>query len=161
MKFELFAAALLCLCFSNGCKGTAEVVKSLPPGTQLQSSTFGVKVAPNAADGTPLVLGSHSTIITTAQPENAPNINRFEGNAPFIKVKSTIATGNVGEQLQKAGGPDALKILLPSSVPSVELNRRPTFSGVPDAGLPQPLSGSPPAGSKSTSGPRTPDDVFH
>ncbi len=86
----------------SGCSG----LKNLPDGVQLQSSTFGVKVSPSAPDGTPFVIGSHTTIITTPQPPDAgPNLNRFEGGAGVAgaTVKSTVASGAVGDQLEKAG----------------------------------------------------------
>ena len=74
----LLSTAIVIAVFSAGCN----TLKSLPPGTQLQSSTFGLKFAPAAPDGTPLALGSHSTIITTAQPADAGvNLNRFEAKA--------------------------------------------------------------------------------
>lgn len=81
-------------------------IDKLPDGVQLQSSTFGVKVSPSAPDGTPFVIGSHTTIITTPQPADAgPNLNRFEGGAGVTgaTVKSTVASGPVGDQLEKAG----------------------------------------------------------
>ena len=86
----------------SGCSS----LDKLPPGVQLQSSTFGVKVSPSAPDGTPFVIGSHTTIITTPQPPDAgPNLNRFEGGAGVTgaTVKSTVASGPVGDQLEKAG----------------------------------------------------------
>ena len=99
----------LALSFLSGCSS----IDKLPPGTQVQSSTFGLKVAPQAPDGTPLTLGSHSLIITTEQSENAgPNLNRFQGRAPGVEIRSTVATGPVGEQLREAGGPEALRQLL-------------------------------------------------
>lgn len=88
-------------CSNSGCNQ----LKNLPPGTQIQSSTFGLRFSPGAADGTPLSLGSHTSIATLPQPADAgPNLNRFEGLAPFgIRVKSTVATGPVGEELSAAG----------------------------------------------------------
>lgn len=89
----------------------------IPDGMQMQSSTFGLKFAPQALDGTPLVLGSHSTIITTAQPPDAGvNLNRFEAKAPYTHIKSTVASGNIGEQISAAGGPAALKHLLGNDI---------------------------------------------
>ena len=102
---------LSCLFFS-GCSS----LDKIPDGTQLQSSTFGLRVAPNDPAGTPLTLGSHSTIVTTAQPPDAgPNLNRFQAEAPMgVNIRSTVATGAVGEQLREAGGPEALQHLLSS-----------------------------------------------
>jgi len=101
--FLIFVAA--------GCNSLGD----MPPGTQYQSSTFGLRIAPQAVDSAPVVFGSHTTIITTPQPPDAgPNLNRFQGQAPFVDVKSTVASGPVGDELQKAGGPEALDRLLPS-----------------------------------------------
>lgn len=103
-----FFAGLLLLC-AVGCSS----LDKLPAGSQLQSSTFGVRIAPQSADGTPFTLGSHSVIITTAQPETAgPNLNRFEGQAPGVNIRSTVASGPVGEQLKAAGGAPAIEKLM-------------------------------------------------
>jgi len=115
----MIRTAVIVLVAALGCSGLAKI----PPGTQLQSSTFGVKVSPQAPDGTPLVIGSHTTIITTPQPTDAgPNVNRFEGTAGLTgaKVKSTVATGPVGDELESAA--PALGILhgqppAPASIP--------------------------------------------
>ena len=56
--------------------------------------------------------------------------------APFTKVKSTVATGPVGEQIKAAGGPEALKHLLGSGQPL----QLPTFRPTGESGLPPPLS---------------------
>lgn len=104
----------LLIVIAAGCSS----LDKLPPGAQLQSSTFGLKFSPQSVDGTPLTLGSHTLIITTAQPaDGGPNLNRFEGQAPGVHLKSTVATGPVGEQLQQAGGPEALRHMLPLPVP--------------------------------------------
>ena len=106
---------LLALCLvllSFWCTGCTAIEK-LPPGAQMQSSTFGIKVSPQALDGAPLTLGSHTTIITTSQPADAgANLNRFAGAAPGVEVRSTVATGPVGEQIDAAGGPEALRQLM-------------------------------------------------
>lgn len=95
-----------------GCNG-------LPQGTQFQSSTFGIRLSPLSPDGTPFVLGSHTAIVNTPTPQDAgPNINRYEINAPGIRSKSTVGSGPVGEEIEKMGGPDALKILLAPDVSS-------------------------------------------
>lgn len=94
---------------SSGCTA----IEKLPPGAQLQSSTVGIRVSPQSLDGTPLMFGSHTAIITTSQPADAgPNLNRFEGKAPGVNVRSTVATGAVGEQIEAAGGADALQYLM-------------------------------------------------
>ena len=112
VSFAGAALVVALVCIVTALSGCSSIDK-LPAGTQVQSSTFGLKVAPQAPDGTPLTLGSHSLIITTAQPNDAgPNLNRFEGRAPGIQLRSTVATGPVGEQLQKAGGPEALRELM-------------------------------------------------
>lgn len=99
LVFLAFATALMVVC---GCQH----LDKLPPGTQLQSSTFGLKFSPGAPDGAPFTLGSHSFIVTTANPPDVgANLNRFEGTAPFgVKVKSTVASGPVGAELEKAAG---------------------------------------------------------
>lgn len=103
--------ALVAALIAAGLSGCS--ARNLPEGSQLQSSTFGLKFAPQAPDGAPLILGSHSLIITTAQPPDAgPNLNRFEGRAPGVQLRSTVATGAVGEQLEAAGGAEAIESLL-------------------------------------------------
>ena len=106
--------ALLCLPVL-GCASVADVFKALPAGSQYQSTTFGVKISLRSSD--PFVLGSHTAILTTAQPDNAPNLNRFEGTAPWVTVKSTVATGAVGSEIEKAGGPEALRFLIGGDAP--------------------------------------------
>lgn len=93
----------------SGCSS----LEKIPDGSQFQSSTFGLKFAPAAPDGAPFILGSHSLIVTTAQPpDGGANLNRFEGKAPGVTLKSTVATGPVGEQLEAAGGAEAIENLL-------------------------------------------------
>lgn len=126
----LHALAVAVLCLSTiGCASIADVAKSLPPGFQHQSTTFGVKISPRSTD--PFVVGSQTSILTTAQPDNAPNLNRFEGSAPWVSVKSTVATGAVGGEIEKAGGPAALRIMIGDH------STAPT-TGLPE-GFPQPL----------------------
>lgn len=105
-------AAIVVAAIVFGLSGCSSLQK-IPEGSQFQSSTFGLKFAPAAPDGAPFVLGSHSLIVTTSQPPDAgPNLNRFEGAAPGVKLKSTVATGPVGEQLNAAGGAAAIEGLL-------------------------------------------------
>lgn len=89
-------------------------LKSIPPGTSIQSATYGLRFSPASVDGAPLVLGSHTFILTTPVPEGSgANLNRFTATAPGgITLKSTVATGSVGDELSKAGGPEALRFLL-------------------------------------------------
>ncbi len=124
----LFAVAVI------GCKAMA-----LEPGTQLQSSTFGLKVSPAAPDGTPIVIGSHTTIITTPQPAAAgPNLNRFEGKAGIsgATVKSTVASGPVGDQLKAAGG--AAAVLYPPDAPASTQAGAPPSPALPSSTAPVP-----------------------
>ena len=116
---RLFRILFAVGCLTAGCGCTA--IEKLPAGAQMQSSTFGLRVSPQPIDGSPLTLGSHTTIITTAQPSDAgPNLNRFEGAAPGVHLKSTVATGPVGEQLREMGGPDAVRALVsPATAPPV------------------------------------------
>lgn len=119
----------LCVIAIAGCR-----IPALPAGTQIQSSTFGLKVSPQAPDGTPLVVGSHTTIITTPQPADAgPNLNRFEGRAGIggANVKSTVASGPVGEQLRIAGG--AAAVLHPPDTPVSQQAGVPQSSALPSA----------------------------
>ena len=112
MRFVLVS---ICIGFC-GCQSAAEALKALPAGTQLQSSTTGLKFSPQAIDGVPFVFGSHTTIITTANPPDAgPNLNRFEAITPWIHLKSTVATGPIGDEIKKAGGPAALRYLIGDS----------------------------------------------
>ena len=94
---------------SAGCTA----IDRLPAGAQLQSSTFGLRISPQSLDGTPFVLGSHTVVLTTSQPTDAgPNLNRFEAIAPGLRLKTTVATGPVGEQLKAAGGVPAIQALV-------------------------------------------------
>lgn len=115
MLLVLLALCLLLgLLASSGCTA----IEKLPPGAQLQSSTFGVKISPQSLDGNPLTLGSHTTIITTSQPPDAgANLNRFQGSAPGVDVRSTVATGPVGEQIEAAGGAESLQHLMNPGTP--------------------------------------------
>ncbi len=111
----IWLAVLVAFVMVSGCSA----IEKLPEGAQLQTHTFGIKVSPQALDGTPLALGSHTTIITTAQPvEAGPNVNRSEIQAPMgIRVKSTVASGPVGEQLEAAGGVAAIESLVNGQPP--------------------------------------------
>ena len=110
MKFcKICSAIVLLTMAAAGCSTLGD----LPAGSQLQSSTFGLRLSPSSIDGAPLTLGSHTFIATTAQPEGAFNLNRFQAVAPMgINIRSTVATGDVGEQIREAGGPEALRYLL-------------------------------------------------
>ena len=147
----LLAVAVIVLA---GCAGTAKVAQSLPPGSQLQSSTFGVQVSPSAVDGTTFNVGSHSTIFTTAQPKDAGvNLNRFEGKAPAVHVKSTVASGPIGEQIKAAGGPAALNQLLGhehrAPIPRAAYKSpAPDWNAIPPAGFPLPLTSGNPRATK-------------
>lgn len=128
------SAVLLASACAAGCKAM-----NLEPGTQLQSSTFGLKVSPAAPDGTPIVIGSHTTIITTPQPAAAgPNLNRFEGKAGLsgATVKSTVASGPVGDQLNAAGG--AAAVLYPPDAPANTAAGAPPSPALPSSPAPKP-----------------------
>lgn len=102
-------SCVVAVAFLSGCNA----ISKLPPGTQLQSSTFGLKISPQAIDATPFALGSHTTIITTAQPaDGGVGLNRFEGSAPGVNVRSTVTSGPIGSEIEKAGGVPALEVLL-------------------------------------------------
>tara|TARA_R110002072_G_scaffold238769_3_gene396403 strand:- start:21181 stop:21603 length:423 start_codon:yes stop_codon:yes gene_type:complete len=100
--------------------GCSSVLKDLPPGSNVQVSTTGVRLSPQAIDG-PLILGQSTYSLQTPTPDDAgPGLNRNQVRAGLtgIEITSTVATGPVGEQLQQAGGPEALKQLLQSQIPS-------------------------------------------
>lgn len=112
---------MLCLVLCGALCGCSSVLKDLPPGSNVQVSTTGVRVSPQAIDG-PLILGQSTYILQTPTPADAgPGLNRSEVQAGFsgVHIKSTVATGSVGEQIQAAGGPEALGVLLPGSRPLV------------------------------------------
>jgi len=97
--------------------GCSSVLKDLPAGSNVQVSTTGVRLSPQAIDG-PLILGQSTYILQTPTPTDAgPGLNRSEVQAGLsgVKIKSTVATGTVGEQIEAAGGADALRVLLPES----------------------------------------------
>lgn len=98
----LFGLALLLI----GCRGSGPL---LPPGTQAQASSVGIEIAPQGPIGPHITFGSKAVTIVTAQPDNAPNLNRLAVEAPGIKLKSTVATGAVGEQIRTAGGLPAIQ----------------------------------------------------
>lgn len=117
ISYRLSALSLLLLA---GCTS----LDSVPAGAQLSSSTTGLRVAPGDPTGAPVTLGSHTTAITTAVPEgSAPNLSRHEWSLPFSRGKTTIATGEVGEQIERAGGPEALRALTTPIGPSIPLPR--------------------------------------
>ncbi len=105
----LFIAGLMAL---SGCKSV-----ELPPGAQAQASSVGIDIAPQGAVGPHVTLGSKAVTITTAQPNDQPNLNRLAVDAPGIKLKSTVATGSVGEQIKQAGG---LETVLGPEQPATE-----------------------------------------
>lgn len=105
MRYLCVVAVVFAVVLS-GCSG-------LPEGTQFQSSTFGMRVSPFSPDATPFVLGSHTAIINTpAPPDSGPALNRNDVAAPGIRLKSTVGSGPVGEEIDKAGGPEALQFLM-------------------------------------------------
>ena len=117
----------LAVCLAAVClSGCSSVLKDLPPGSNVQVSTTGVRLSPQAIDG-PLILGQSTYILQTPTPtDSGPGLNRSEVKAGFsgVTIKSTVATGPVGEQIDAAGGADALRVLLPGSgggVPDFEL----------------------------------------
>ncbi len=127
---NLLFAWLLGLALSLLC-GCSQLEK-IPPGAQIQSSTFGLKLAPQSPDGAPLTIGSHTLIITTAQPADAgPNVNRVSSDAPGVHLRSTVATGPVGDQLQAAGGTEAINSLLRPGESSERSAAPPTVLGPP------------------------------
>ncbi|MHC4877591.1 MAG: hypothetical protein ACYTGL_13930 [Planctomycetota bacterium] len=127
---SLFVALLLVIAIAAACSGCS-ALDELPDGAQLQTHTFGIKVSPQALDGTPLAVGSHTTIITTAQPvEAGPNVNRSEIQAPMgIRVKSTVASGPVGDQLEAAGGVAAIESLVNGQPPAVNVDASEPVTG--------------------------------
>lgn len=97
----VFAATVL-----SGCKAI-----ELPPGAQAQASSVGIDVSPQGPVGPHVTFGSKAITITTAQPDGAANLNRLAVKAPGIAVNSTVATGDVGGEISKAGGLGAIERL--------------------------------------------------
>jgi hypothetical protein len=88
---------------------------------QMQISTTGFRVAPQYLDA-PLILGQSTVSVQTPTPEGSgPGLNRNQVKAGFggIEITSTVASGPVGAEIEKAGGAQALGILLgkPAEVP--------------------------------------------
>lgn len=99
----------------SGCSS----LKDLPPGSNIQVSTTGVRLSPQAMDG-PFILGQSTYAVQTPTPADAgPGLNRNQVKAGLtgIEITSTVATGPVGEQINAAGGPEALDRLLPRPPP--------------------------------------------
>lgn len=105
----IFIAGLLAI---SGCKAI-----ELPAGAQAQASSVGIDVSPQGPIGPHVTFGSKAITITTAQPNDQPNLNRLAVDAPGIKLKSTVATGSVGEQIKQAGG---LETVLGPEQPATE-----------------------------------------
>lgn len=132
-----FAGMMLGLA-AAGCS----TLESLPEGTSVQSSTLGLRFSPSSPDGTPFMLGHHSFIVNTPTPaDSGPSLNRFEGSSIGTEWKSTVASGPVGEELEKAGGPEALGHLVApigatGGVPSLDdvLGDLPAVAQPPDDG---------------------------
>lgn len=127
----LFLSALV----PGGCSS----LQDLPPGTQLSSASWGLKISPADPTGTPVVVGSHNFLLNVPEP-GEPALNRFEGSAPFARWKATTASGPIGEQMKAAGGPEALGHLVapigPSNVPSLSetVGALPAVAQPPDDG---------------------------
>lgn len=111
-----FASAILFGC--TGCtKNTREFVKSLPPGTGMQYSVSGVQVSPESLS--PVNFGTTTLAIQLPHPDGKPVLNRYnlEAGLGGVKSTSTVASGPVGEELEKIG-PEGLKAILdPASAP--------------------------------------------
>lgn len=110
------AVIFLMLCLS----GCSSILKDLPPGSNIQVSTTGVRISPQAVDG-PLILGNSTYLVQTPTPaDSGPGLNRNQVRAGLlgVDITSTVATGTVGEQIKAAGGPEALDRILESRVPS-------------------------------------------
>lgn len=127
-----FGVGLWCLVvlLAVALAGCSSVLKDLPAGSNVQVSTTGVRLSPQAIDG-PLILGQSTYILQTPTPTDAgPGLNRSEVQAGLsgVKIKSTVATGTVGEQIEAAGGAEALRVLLPDS-----------GGGLPDSGFVGPV----------------------
>lgn len=114
-----FASAILFGC--TGCtKNTREFVKSLPPGTGMQYSVSGVQVSPESLS--PINFGTTTLAIQLPHPDGKPVLNRYnlEAGLNGVKSTSTVASGPVGEELEKIG-PDGLKAILDSPTRSAPL----------------------------------------
>lgn len=104
------------LCCLTGCSSTRKLVEALPAGSAIQYSLSGVQVTPESL--APINLGTTTLSITLPQPDGAPALNRYNLQASIMGVESTstVATGPIGEQIEAAGGPEALQALLRSRV---------------------------------------------
>ncbi len=118
------------LALIGGCKGI-----ELPAGAQAQASSVGIELAPQGPIGPHLTFGSKAVTITTAQPDNAPNLNRLAVEAPGINLRSTVATGPVGEQVKQAGGLSAIEAFSQENSPA---QPRADPSGPPASSIGQP-----------------------
>jgi len=107
----LWAIVIICGLSATGC---SSVLERLPAGSNVQVSTTGVRLSPQAVDG-PLILGQSTYSLQTPTPaDSGPGLNRNQVRAGLtgIDITSTVATGPVGDELRKAGGPEALAELL-------------------------------------------------
>lgn len=114
----LFCLIVIAASVLSGC---SSVLKDLPPGSNVQVSTTGFRVSPQAIDG-PFIVGQSTYQLQTPTPEGSgPALNRTAVKATLtgVDIKSTVATGPVGEQIQAAGGAESLEVLLgdPDSPP--------------------------------------------
>lgn len=119
MKLQLLLRLVTCAIIAAVLCGCSSIIKDMPPGTNIQISTTGFRVAPQAVDG-PIMLGQSTVSLQTPSPPDAgPSLNRNQVRAGLtgVDVTSTVATGPVGEQIDAAGGPLALEQLLKSHTP--------------------------------------------
>lgn len=109
---------LLMLLSMWGCSSTRKLVEALPPGTSFQSSQTGIQFSPESMS--PLNFGNSFIALQLPPPDNGVAINRSNIRASLAGVEntSTVTVGPVGDEIQKAGGADALEALLRSQIRS-------------------------------------------
>lgn len=113
--------AAFCVLSLVGCSSTRKLVESLPDGAAIQYSLTGIQFTPESLS--PLNLGTTTLSITLPQPDGSPGLNRYNLRASLAGVESTstVATGPIGDQIEAAGGPEALEALLRSRVAAPSL----------------------------------------
>lgn len=113
--------------------GCSTILKDLPAGSNVQVSTTGFRFNPRSPDA-PLLLGQSTFLLQTEPTDDRPMLNRTKVIAPGIDITSTAASGDVGDELQKAGGPEALRELLQNQ------STQPSRGGALDSLLPGPYN---------------------
>lgn len=101
--------------------------------TQLSISALDIKPPPGLESMPRVALGSFVAIHSQPQPEGEAGLNRFHLVTGGIEAKATVTSGPIGNEIAKAGGPQALAALVAHaqpghSVPELNKNEMPELA---------------------------------